>query len=143
MATKKSAYYSAEVPCVLAAVCADAGDDVITAFKTFGQKIGLAFQIQDDLLNLDYKNYSQKDTLSDIKEGKKTICFVKAQEFATKSDAEKLIEIFKSKTNDRTKLIEAVCIMEDCGAIEYAKNLANELSSQAYDALLDVLPNSN
>lgn len=133
MATKKSAYYSAALPCVLGAICADASDDIVNALKAFGEKIGLAFQIQDDLLNLIETETSknQKDFRNDISEGKRTLIVCKALDLCDENKKQCLVEILKEKTKDEKKLAQAVDIMQDCGAVAYAQEFAKNLSEKA------------
>lgn len=144
MATKKSAYYSASVPCVLGGICSDVDDSVLLALETYGEKVGLAFQIKDDLINLvePKDGVKNKDFRSDITEGKRTLCSVKALELSTDNDAKTLSDILKSGTKDADKLEMAVQIMEKCGALEYAKNLADQLCTEAQLVLKPYLPDS-
>ena len=86
MATKKSAYYSVSVPCVLGAICADANPDIVNALQDFGLNLGLAFQIQDDLLNLVDDTNANKDFRNDITEGKRTLIVCKAIETSKDKD---------------------------------------------------------
>ena len=143
MATKKSAYYSVSLPCVLGAYCADAPEDLCLALKSFGEKLGVAFQIQDDLLNL-IKNENSanvKDFRNDITEAKRTLVVVKALELS--KDRDKLTQILKKNASDEAELEEAVQIMIECGAIDYAKDKAKDLSSQAIKNIEDKLPLNN
>ena len=141
MATKKSAYYSVSVPCVLGAICADASTETISAIQDFGLNLGLAFQIQDDLLNLIDEGKSTKDFLNDITEGKRTLVVCKTLELS--KDKDELIDILKSCTKDAAKLKRAVEIMQECGAIDFAKDLAKNLSQQSREILDKALPSSN
>ncbi len=140
MATKKSAYYSVSVPCVLGAICADASPDIVMALQDFGLNLGLAFQIQDDLLNLIDDTNANKDFRNDISEGKRTLIVCKAVE--TSKDKDELIKILKSGTKDKKDLQKAVDIMQECGAISFAKDLANNLCIQAKTVLQEALPSS-
>lgn len=142
MATKKSAYYSVAIPCVLGAYCADAPEELCLALKSFGEKLGVAFQIQDDLLNLIANENSEnvKDFRNDITEAKRTLVVVKALELSKESD--KLTQILKKNTSDEAELEEAVQIMIECGAIDYAKDKAKNLSEKAKNILEDALPSS-
>lgn len=143
MATKKSAYYSVTIPCVLGAICADASDDIIEAFENFGQKVGLAFQIQDDILNLCENEFGKsKDLYSDITEGKRTLCVCCALEMGDEGQRKQLVDILKSKTNDAAKLKRAGEIIEQTGALQFAKNYAWDLCTQAVEDIKDVLPDS-
>lgn len=119
MASKKTAYYSAAVPCVLGAICADS--KYVEQFRDFGMKLGLAFQLQDDLLNI-IGDSSDKDFRSDITEGKRTLIMVKT--------IEKLGLGILDKSVD-----EIASAMIDCGAVEYVKEKADSLANEALLAI--------
>lgn len=143
MATKKSAYYSAAVPCVLGAMCADADDKTIQALDNFAQKVGLAFQIQDDILNLCENEFSSdKDVYSDITEGKRTLCVCMAFKLSDEAQKNRLTQILKSGTKDLDTLKEAVQIIEQTGALKFAKTYASDLCAQAIQILEPALNDS-
>jgi geranylgeranyl diphosphate synthase type I len=65
----------------LGALLANASPDVVDAFMQFGEKIGIAFQIQDDIIDLTRDAaVSGKDQASDIREGKQTLLAIRARE---------------------------------------------------------------
>ena len=65
----------------LGALLAGATPDIVSAFKTFGEHIGIAFQIQDDIIDLTRDStVSGKDQASDIREGKQTLIAIRARE---------------------------------------------------------------
>ncbi len=65
----------------IGALLAGADDKVASAFYDYGCKIGAAFQIQDDLIDLTVtSDKSGKDQASDIREGKQTLIAIKARE---------------------------------------------------------------
>ena len=81
MATSKTAYYSAAYPLLCGAIVGGGTVEQRSALEAFGLKAGLAFQLQDDLLNLVGNAKTQgKDFRSDITEGKRTLLVVKAIE---------------------------------------------------------------
>jgi len=81
MATSKTAYYSAAYPLLCGAIVGGGTAEQRSALEAFGLKAGLAFQLQDDLLNLVGDGKTQgKDFRSDITEGKRTLLVVKAIE---------------------------------------------------------------
>lgn len=81
MATSKTAYYSAAYPLLCGAIVGRGTAEQRSALEAFGLKAGLAFQLQDDLLNLVGNVKTQgKDFRSDITEGKRTLLVVKAIE---------------------------------------------------------------
>ena len=109
--------------------------------RKFGESIGMAFQIQDDLLNLvGTKEAKEKDYRSDITEGKRTLVVVHALQNTTKR--ERLVEILSSKETDPAILEEAVSIMREAGSIDYARAYAEKLTANAQERLAKILPES-
>ncbi|MDR2855676.1 MAG: polyprenyl synthetase family protein [Methanomicrobiales archaeon] len=65
----------------LGALLAGASPEVVSAFMTFGEHLGIAFQIQDDIIDLTRETaVSGKDQASDIREGKQTLIAIRARE---------------------------------------------------------------
>lgn len=138
MATHKTAYYSGAVPLVVGAIIGGAREEVVEGLRSFGLDTGLAFQIQDDLLNLiGTKEAKEKDYRSDITEGKRTLVAVHALHNSTQK--QRLLEILSSKEKDPKLLEEAVQIMIDAGSIDYARKYAQQLVDQAKERLMEVL----
>lgn len=138
MATHKTAYYSGAVPLAVGAIIGGAQVEEVEALRAYGLDTGLAFQIQDDLLNLiGTKESSEKDFRNDITEGKRTLVVVHALKNAAEVDRTRLIEILSSKEKDQEILGEAVDIMLRSGSIEYARNYAENLTSQAKMRLVE------
>ena len=79
MATHKTAYYSGATPLAAGAIIGGGSEEQVEALRAFGLHTGLAFQIQDDLLNLvGTKEAANKDFRTDITEGKRTLVAVHA-----------------------------------------------------------------
>lgn len=136
MATHKTAYYSAATPLACGAICAKGSDDQIEALFSYGLDTGLAFQLQDDLLNLVGDSAQQgKDFRSDITEGKRTMAAVWALAHLGEEDAAELRELLSSGTTDEADLARAVELMEKAGAIDHVRSYAQELIAKAKDRL--------
>ena len=132
MASHKTAYYSAAVPLTAGAITAGATDEQISALDAFGMAAGLAFQIQDDLLNLVGDADAQgKDFRSDITEGKRTLVAVWALAHLDAAPRAELVQILSAATTDAAKLERAVELMDAAGAIEHARAYAHQLVEQA------------
>ncbi len=132
MAVHKTAHYSGAVPLAVGAIVGGAADEQVEALRSYGLDTGLAFQIQDDLLNLvGTDEAKKKDFRSDITEGKRTLVVVHALQNAAPAARERLIEILSAKERDPEVLAEAVAIMEEAGSIEYARAYAEDLSQNA------------
>ncbi len=141
MATLKTAHYSGAVPLAIGAIVGGGNETQIESLRNYGLDTGLAFQIQDDLLNLvGTEESTKKDFRSDISEGKRTLCVVHA--LAHSSKRERLIEILSSGTKDACELQEAVDIMEESESIAYARSYAENLTSIAKNHLMMTLPPS-
>ncbi len=140
MATHKTAHYSGAVPLAIGAICGGGTEAQIEGLRNFGLDTGLAFQIQDDLLNLiGTEESTKKDFRSDITEGKRTLVVVHALKHGVPQQNARLIEILSSKTKDPEILAEAVNIMQATGSIDYARNYAENLTSISKNRLLGVV----
>lgn len=144
MATHKTAHYSGAVPLAIGAIIGGASETEIEALRNYGLDTGLAFQIQDDLLNLVGKEEStKKDFRNDITEGKRTLVVVYALQNLEGADRDRLIEILSSKERDPEVLAEAVELMNRSGAIDYARSYAENLTSIAKNRLREMVPPSD
>ena len=140
MATCKTAHYSGAVPLAIGAIIGGGTETQIEGLRNYGLDTGLAFQIQDDLLNLVGKAESTKKGFrDDITEGKRTLVVVHALQNLEKSDREELVGILSSHTKDREVLDRAVDLMNKAGSIEYARNYAENLTSIAKNRLIDMI----
>lgn len=141
MARLKTAHYTLASPLVLGALYASAQadylfTDTIEALRAFGLKIGVAFQLQDDWLNLFGSQTAQgKDLMSDILEGKRTYLSLYALAHSTDKIKYHLQEILQKPTNTTCELKEAVQIIEESGAKQACAQRAQELANEAHDIL--------
>lgn len=141
MAAHKTAFYSGAVPLAVGALVGGGTAEQVEALRAFGQATGLAFQIQDDVLNLVGKKESvKKDFRSDITEGKRTLVAIHA--LGVSPRRERLLEILASGTTDVGVLAEAVGIMDEAGSIAYANSYAAGLVGDAKEGLERALPKS-
>ena len=142
MATCKTAYYSAATPLACGAICGGGTDEQIDALFSFGMDAGLAFQLQDDLLNLVGDPDEQgKDFRSDITEGKRTMAALWALEHLAGAERTELQGILSSGTTDAAQQARAVELMEDSGAIDAVRAKAQALVASARQSLPDELIN--
>ena len=140
MATCKTAHYSGAVPLAIGAIVGGGTETQIEGLRNYGLDTGLAFQIQDDLLNLVGKTESTKKGFrDDITEGKRTLIVVHALQNLQQVDHDRLIEILSSHEKDPAVLEEAVALMNKSGSIDYARNYAENLTSIAKNRLIDML----
>jgi len=112
----------------------------VEALAEYGRLIGMAFQIQDDYLDVASSEEDLgKPVGSDIVEGKMTLLVVHALSQATPDDRERLLTILKEEGDENVS--EAMDILEKYGSIHYAWKVAQEDVNQA-KKLLDILDDS-
>lgn len=141
MANHKTAYYSGAVPLAVGAIIGGGSEAQVEALRAFGMAAGLAFQIQDDVLNLVGKKESVgKDFRSDITEGKRTLVAIHALQHSP--DRDRLLAILSSHETSAEVLEEAVDIMRRAGSIDYANDYARDLVVAAKRDLDEALPPS-
>ena len=136
MATHKTAFYSAASPLSIGAICGGGTDGQVEALRSFGMDAGLAFQLQDDLLNLVGDAGEQgKDFRSDITEGKRTMVVCWALEHLAGDERGELLGILSSHTTDASALSRAVELMAAAGAVNAARDYAHKLARSAKGSL--------
>lgn len=144
MATHKTAHYSGAVPLAIGAIIGGGSETEVEALRNFGLDTGLAFQIQDDLLNLiGDTEATKKGFRDDITEGKRTLIVVHALEHSAPAQRAQLVKALSSKERDPVALAEAVDLMRESGSIEYALAYAKNLASIAKNRLVDMIAPSS
>jgi geranylgeranyl diphosphate synthase, type II len=114
----------------LGALAGDGSPRHVTALRVFGEHVGRAFQLQDDLLDIigDEKKFG-KSIGGDIQEGKKTFLFLEASRRATRRDQRMLQSVRRAGKLTRSQLKEIQRIYHETGALEAArKKIAHDLS---------------
>ena len=137
MATSKTAYYSAAYPLLCGAIVGGGTAEQRSALEAFGLKAGLAFQLQDDLLNLvgDAKTQG-KDFRSDITEGKRTLLVVKAIEVLLANAEGNAEDNTKSSAKDTASSNTKSSTSDAAVAKASYKKLISLLSSKTNDPIL-------
>ncbi len=128
----------------LGGIVAGADDRTVRALDRFGKALGIAFQLQDDALNISESILAENKggIGDDIKEGKITLMVVHTLKVASEKDKKRLIEILRMHTSDRKVIEECVAILKKYGAGEYAKKQADGLAREAWLSVKGVLPKS-
>ncbi|KAA2219050.1 polyprenyl synthetase family protein [Maribacter flavus] len=106
----------------------------------FGLNLGIAFQLQDDFLDVfgDPETFG-KQVGGDIIENKKTILFIKALESGSGSIKKELLDLYSIQPGDPTDKIEAVkTIFRESGAAESTQNAIESFTQKAFLILNDL-----
>jgi len=130
----------------LSATVCGATNEQIEAIGNFAESIGIAFQIQDDMLNIETNGFlsnSKGGIGEDIHEGKRTIMVIHCFDNAPQHDVRRLKEILAMKTNDQKLIVEAIEIIQSNGGKEFAQKTAQELVENAWKLLDPLLPDTD
>ncbi|BCS91216.1 MAG: serralysin [Candidatus Micrarchaeota archaeon] len=121
-------------------VIAGLSDSEISKLQDIGRYLGIIFQIQDDILNIQKSNVSNNKGIlgEDISEGKITLILLRALSKLDKKEAERLKDILKIHTKDRALIDEALSYIYKTDAIDYAKSIQKSYLDKAL-ALTDEL----
>lgn len=138
--SKTAALISACTACGARSVTDD--PEIIQMMKDFGENIGIAFQIRDDLLDYEGNGLTGKAPGNDIKERKITLPLIYALEQAGNSKSRQILSIVRNRKKSRTDITEVVRFVSDHGGMEYAEHKMNLYCDKAL-AILDYYPDSD
>jgi len=126
--------------CAAGAASVTSNDEVIQKMKSFGEHVGMAFQIKDDLF--DYGDAKVgKPTGNDIKEKKLTLPLIHILQKVPKHLKREIIYIVKNNNNDKEKVKFVIDHVKSYGGIEYAEAKMIEYRDNAL-AILNSFPES-
>ncbi|MGV3597608.1 MAG: polyprenyl synthetase family protein [Bacteroidota bacterium] len=131
--TKKTASLIASC-CAIGAASVIDDAEKIEQMRDFGEKIGIAFQIKDDLFDYGADDIG-KPTGIDIKEKKLTLPLIYALNNAPDDVKRKLVYIIKNQNTNTRKVKEVVDYVHKSGGIEYATTVMNRYKEDALKIL--------
>lgn len=120
--------------CSAGAASATTDQEVIEKFRLFGEYIGMAFQIKDDLFDFGDVDIG-KPLGIDIKEKKMTLPLIYALQKSDRSTKRHYINIIKNHNTDKHKVAEVIKFVQASGGIEYAKNIMIDYRNKAMEIL--------
>jgi octaprenyl-diphosphate synthase len=123
------------------ALSATTDTDAIQLMKEFGENIGVAFQIRDDLLDYDGNGITGKAHGNDIKERKITLPLIHALEKSPITERNHILYIVKKKKKTKGEISDVIKFVGENGGIEYAELKMNQYRDKAM-AILDSYPDS-
>jgi len=110
-------------------------DDVVQQMKEFGELLGIAFQIKDDLLDYQIDSLTGKPKGNDLKDKKLTLPLIYALEKADIPEKTRIIHLMNTNTNNRDKLILVLAFIEKHKGIEYTRDRMQDYADQAMQKL--------
>ncbi|MFH0841701.1 MAG: polyprenyl synthetase family protein [Bacteroidota bacterium] len=116
--------------------------DMIQLMKDFGENIGIAFQIRDDILDYEPNGFTGKTIGNDIKERKITLPLINSLELTTAFQKRHILSIVRSRKKTKSEINEVIEFVTTSGGLEYAELKMNQYRDKAL-AILDSYPDSD
>lgn len=120
--------------CSAGAASSTEDEEAIEKMRLFGEKIGIAFQIRDDLFDFGSEDVG-KPLGIDIKEKKMTLPLIYALERAPKKERRRIINIIRRHSDKPEKVKEVIEFVRGSGGLEYAKKAMDEYKADAFKIL--------
>ncbi len=128
-----------EMCCKIGAILGNGSDKEIKALSSFGKNIGIAFQIQDDLLDITGNEIELGKFIGgDLVEGKKTYLFIKALEKAKGNARKKLLKVIQEKGIANHEISDYKDLYIQLGVLNEAKKEIKKYTNRALNAIKDL-----
>jgi geranylgeranyl pyrophosphate synthase len=126
----------------LAAVLGGAEPALVEKLGRFAESIGVAFQMQDDNLDLTGAEFAKSKGCvgGDITEGKRSLLVIYTLKVANDNDKARLIEILGMHTSNQSLRDEAIALMQKYGAMEHVKQTAERMVAESWSEAEKLLP---
>jgi octaprenyl-diphosphate synthase len=122
--------------CACGASSTGATDEIVKQMHLFGEYIGIAFQVKDDLFDYGPEGIIGKPTGIDIKESKMTLPLIYTLNKVDRSTKRHIINIVKNHNTEDVKVKEVISIVKKNGGLEYSITKMKEYQEKAF-AILD------
>ncbi|HDR90170.1 MAG TPA: polyprenyl synthetase family protein [Bacteroidetes bacterium] len=122
------------------AKAAGRSQEEISRMKSFGEKVGIAFQIKDDIFDYQRNSLTGKPAGNDIQEKKLTLPLIYALRHVNSRIRRKILGIVKNHRDNRKKVQEVISFVRENGGIEYAEAQMNAYRKLALELLEPIPP---
>ncbi len=126
--------------CACGAASAGADEETIAKMHLFGEKIGIAFQIKDDLFDFGIDDVGKPKGI-DIKEKKVTLPLIFALNNAKKEDKKRIINLVKNHNDEPAKINQIINFVNQSGGLAYAEAQMLAYQNEAFK-ILETFPES-
>ena len=120
--------------CACGSASSGADEATIEKMRLFGEKIGIAFQIKDDMFDFGTDDVG-KPLGIDIKEKKVTLPLIYALNRASSSDKRRIINLVKNHNEEPKKVAEIIRFVQDTGGLQYAESQMKIYQDEAFEIL--------
>ncbi len=128
--------------CKVGASSSGADTETISKMGEFGEKVGMAFQIKDDLFDYGVQEIG-KPLGIDIKEKKMTLPLIFALQHSTSAEKNNIKGIIKNHSENTKKVNEVIQFVKGKGGLEYAESVMKTYHKEAIDILKQFPPSSS
>jgi octaprenyl-diphosphate synthase len=120
--------------CACGAASAGADKETVDKMYRFGEKIGIAFQIKDDIFDFGTDDVG-KPLGIDIKEKKVTLPLIYSLNNTTSSEKKRIINLVKNHNDDPQKIAQIIAFVKETGGLEYAEAQMRKYQDEAFEIL--------
>jgi octaprenyl-diphosphate synthase len=117
------------------ALSSGAPEEKIALMREFGENLGIAFQIRDDLLDYEKTNLAGKPTGNDLKEKKMTLPLIHVLEKMPSAKKRQILRTIRKHHKNEKKIAPIVQFVKDNGGIDYARKKMTEYRDKALEIL--------
>ena len=118
-------------------------NELTEKFRIFGEKVGMAFQIKDDLFDYQQKGFIGKPTGNDIKEKKFTLPLIHALEVCPEKERKHIIRTIRRHNNNASKVQEVIGFARSYEGLEYSEKQMLDYRDEALKILADMPDNQH
>jgi len=112
---------------LIGAVLGNANQGQLNSLSRFSLKIATAFQMQDDIMDISLHLSKGHELGSDLKQGKRTLIFIKAMQLGSENEKRAILESFGKKDATSEEIKKAIDAIHASGSVEYVEILAQKL----------------
>jgi octaprenyl-diphosphate synthase len=127
--------------CATGASSVGASAETVKRMHDFGEAVGIAFQIKDDLFDYEQTEQTGKPRGIDIKEHKMTLPLIYALNHSDSSEKRFIINTVKSYSEDKKRVETVIRMVMEKGGLNYAREKMHRYQNQAF-SLIEHLPDS-
>jgi octaprenyl-diphosphate synthase len=126
--------------CAIGAASVTEDQDTIKKLSDYGEKIGIAFQLKDDLFDYGDDDIGKPRGI-DIKEKKMTLPLIYSLQNSSKSEKQFIINTIKNHSEDNKRVKELINIIKDKGGMDYTISVMQKYRDKANEILLSIPEN--
>jgi len=127
--------------CACGAASGGADDETIEKMRLFGEKIGIAFQIKDDMFDFGTDDVG-KPLGIDIKEKKVTLPLIYSLNNSNAADKKRMINLVKNHNDEPEKIADIINFVNTTGGLQYAETQMKKYRDEAFE-ILNTFPDSD